>query len=324
VQVTLNTEAKMKIEKNLKLEFFEKMLLIRKFEYKILDFARSGKIYGSVHLCVGEEATAVGTCYALDKDDYILPTHRGHGQVIAKGSDIAKLLAEVAAKETGVCRGRVGSMHFFDKTNNVMGGQGVLGAQFPIAVGVGLAIKLQSNNNIAACFFGDGTSNQGTFYEGLNFSDLWDLPILFVCVNNLYGMGTKYDKTCNVDVYEKANLFKIKTDKADGNDVEEVYFKTKKLVQYIREKKRPALIELYTYRWLGHSALDSRLYRPKEEIDGWMKKDPIKRLEEKLIQDKVSGQQIEDVKQKVDKIIINAEKFALSSSFPEFTQDMEI
>jgi len=314
----------MKIETNIKLEFFKKMLLIRQFEYKIVEFARSGKIYGSVHLCVGEEASAVGSGFALKKEDYILPTHRGHGQAIARGTDVNRFLAEISAKETGLCKGRAGSMHFFDRENNIVGSQGVLGAQFPIAVGLGLAINLRKEKSIAACYFGDGTSNQGLFYESMNFADLWSLPLLYICTNNLYGMGTHYSKTSNVDIFEKAKLFKIKTDTADGNDVEEVYEKTLNLAEYVRKERKPALIELYTYRWLGHSALDSRSYRPKEEIEEWIKKDPIKRYEEKLLKYGILENKIQEIKESVGKEIMQAAKFADDSPFPEFTNDMEI
>lgn len=314
----------MKIEESKKLEFFEKMIFIRQFEYKIVDFARSGKIFGSVHLCVGEEASAVGSGYALKKEDYVLPTHRGHGQAIARGTDVKKLLAEISGKESGLCKGRVGSMHFFDKDNNILGCQGILGAQFPITIGVGLAINLRKEKSIAVCYFGDGTSNQGLFYESMNFADIWNLPVLFICLNNLYGMGTHYSKTCKIDIFEKARLFGIKTDTADGNNVEETYEKTLNLAEYVRKNKKPALIELYTYRWLGHSALDSRPYRPKEEVEEWIKKDPIKRYEEKLLKEGISAKKIEEVKASVEKQISEAAKFADESPFPEFTNDMEI
>ena len=314
----------MKIEEKQKLLFLEKMMLIRQFEYKITEFARQGKIYGSVHLCVGEEASAVGTGFALKKEDYVIPTHRGHGQAISKGTDVNLLLAEIAAKESGLCRGRVGSMHFFDKANNIIGSQGILGAQFPIAVGAGLAVKLKEEKGIVACYFGDGTSNQGLFYESMNFAQLWSLPIIFICTNNLYGMGTHYSKTCSIDIYEKAQLFNIKTDTADGNDIEEVYEKTLKLTEYVRKNRKPAVIELYTYRWLGHSALDSRPYRPKEEIEEWIKKDPIKRYEEKLLKEKIESKKIEEVKARVEKELEDAAKFADESPLPVFTNDMEI
>jgi TPP-dependent pyruvate/acetoin dehydrogenase alpha subunit len=314
----------MKIEESKKLEFFKKMLLIRQFEYKIVEFARSGKIYGSVHLGVGEEASAVGSGTALRKEDYVILTHRGHGQAIARGTDVNRLLAEISAKETGLCKGRVGSMHFFDKENNIVGSQGILGAQFPIVTGLGLAINLRKEPGIAACYFGDGTSNQGLFYESMNFADIWGLPVLYICINNLYGMGTHYSRTSKIDIFEKAKLFKIKTDTADGNDVEEVYEKTLNLAGYVRKSRKPALIELYTYRWLGHSALDSRPYRPKEEVEEWLKKDPIKRYEEKLLKEGILENKIQEMKDLVDKEIMQAAKFADESPFPEFTNDMEI
>ncbi len=313
----------MDLDKDLSLKLLEKMLLARKFEEEVYDLAKKGVVHGSVHLCIGEEATAVGTVLALDKDDYILPTHRGHGQALAKGADPKRFLAEIIAKETGLCKGRVGSMHAFDRENNNLGAQGILGAQFPISIGVSLAIKLKKLDSIVMCFFGDGTSNQGTFFESLNFADIWNLPIIFVCINNLYGMGTRYLDTCKVDVNKKAKIFNIITETADGNDVEEIYLKTKKLVSRVKKEKRPALIECYTYRWLGHSAFDNRPYRPKEEVDKWKKMCPIKRHIEKLKKNNIKDKEINSVKDKIDKIIAEAERFALDSSYPIFDDSME-
>ena len=313
----------MDLDKDLSLKLLEKMLLTRKFEEKVYDLAKKGVVHGSVHLCIGEEATAAGTVLALDKSDYIMPTHRGHGQALAKGADPKKFLAEIIAKETGLCKGRVGSMHTYDRENNNLGAQGILGAQFPISIGVGLSIKLKKLDSVVMCSFGDGTSNQGTFFEGLNFADIWDLPIVFVCVNNLYGMGTHYSDTCNISINQKAKIFNIITETADGNDVEEVYLKTKKLVSKVKKEKRPALIECYTYRWLGHSAFDNRPYRPKEEVKKWKKLDPIKRYIDKLKKNNIEDSKIKSVKEKVDKIIAEAEKFALASDYPTFDDSME-
>jgi len=308
----------MVIDNNLLLEFLEKMYLIRQFEAKIYNFAERGLVFGSVHLCIGEEATAVGTCLNLKKEDYLIATHRGHGQEIIKGSDIKKLLAEIIGKETGLCKGRVGSMHLTDSSVNNLGAQGIIGASFPVSVGVGLAIKLQESERILISFFGDGATNQGNFYESLNIADLWNLPILFACVNNLYGMGTPYDKTCNINIYEKAKIFNIKSVSVDGNDVEEVFFKTRELVDYIREKQRPALIEMKTYRILGHSAFDKHPYRSKEEIEEWKNKDPIKKLENKLKAKKINSELIESIKKRIDKMVTEAEEFALESKYPSF------
>ena len=312
------------VSTDLLLNFLEKMLLIRKFEYKLIELAEKGTVRGSIHLCIGEEASAVGTCMAINKEDFILPTHRGHGQEIAKGSNIDQLLAEMIGKETGLCKGRVGSMHVFDRKTNNLGAQGILGAQIPISIGVGLAIKLKEiKDRLVMVFFGDGTTNQGTFYEGLNFAALWELPIIFVCINNLYGMGTRYDQTCKVDIVRKPELFNIFSIKLDGNDVEEIYIKTSEIAEKVKKVNKPALIELQTYRWIGHSAFDKHPYRTKEEINEWKKKDPINKLEQKLIKNNVDVKKIDEIKNRIDFIIENAEKFALESSYPEFDISME-
>jgi len=316
----------MKLDNKLLLELYQKMLLILQAEYKISDFAKRSLVFVSVHLCVGEEATGVGTCANLKKDDYILPTHRGHGQIIAKGANIKSFLAEILGKESGFCKGRVGSMHMFDKDNNNLGAQGILGAQFPIAIGAGLAIKLKKKENIVACFFGDGTSNQGTFYESLNFADLFDLPIFFICINNLYGMGTHYNKTSRVDITNKGKTFNIVSEKVDGNDVEKIYIKSKELIDDIRKKRRPALLECQTYRWFGHSAFDNRPYRSKSEVEKWKKRDPIERLENKLSRDNVLAEEIEKIKKTVKKEISEAADFAVKSNYPKVdkSEEMEI
>ncbi|MGZ5472082.1 MAG: thiamine pyrophosphate-dependent dehydrogenase E1 component subunit alpha [Nitrososphaeraceae archaeon] len=313
----------MVIDNNLLLEFLEKMYLIRQFESKLYNLSERGLVFGSVHLCMGEEATAVGTCMNLKKEDYLIATHRGHGQEIAKGSDIKKMLAEMIGKETGLCKGRVGSMHITDRSVNNLGAQGIIGASFPISVGVGLAIKLQNLDRILISFFGDGATNQGNFYESLNMVDLWSLPVLFACVNNLYGMGTHYEKTCNINICEKSKIFNIRSECVDGNNVEEIFLKTKELVNYIKEKQRPALIEMKTYRILGHSAFDKHPYRSKEEIEEWKNKDPIKKLEDKLLTKKINSEPIESIKKKIDSMIAEAEKFALESKYPTFSSLVE-
>lgn len=314
----------MKYDEKLLLTFLEKMYLIRRFEQKVYEFAEKGLVFGSTHLGIGEEATAAGTIINLSKDDYMIATHRGHGQELMKGTPVNEMMAEMIGKETGICKGRVGSMHVADKSVNNIGAQGIIGATFPISIGVGLAIKLKNlNDRILMTFFGDGSTNQGNFYESLNFADLWKVPVLFVCVNNLYGMGTHYCKTCNVEIHKKAGFFNIASDVADGNDVVEVYEKSKKLVDMVRKERRAALIELKTYRTSGHSAFDRHPYRTKEEIEEWKKLDPIIRVEEKLISSGSNEQEIKDVKKKVDGIIEEAAKFALESEYPKFDMSME-
>lgn len=314
----------MKHDEKLLLTFLEKMYLIRRFEMKVYEFAERGLVFGSTHLCIGEEATAVGTIMNLRKDDYIIATHRGHGQELMKGTDVKLMMAEMIGKETGICKGRVGSMHVTDKSVGNLGAQGIIGASFPISIGVGLAIKLKNlSDRILMSFFGEGSTNQGNFYESLNFADLWKVPVLFICVNNLYGMGTHYRRTCNIEVYKKANFFNIVSDVADGNDIVEVYEKTGKLVEMVRKERCTALLELRTYRTIGHSAFDKHPYRTKEEIEEWKKLDPIKRVEEKLYNAGTLEQKIKDVKKKVDDIIEDASKFALESKYPQFDMSME-
>jgi TPP-dependent pyruvate/acetoin dehydrogenase alpha subunit len=314
----------MKYDEQLLLTFLEKMYLVRRFEQKVYEFAEKGLVFGSTHLGIGEEATSVGTILNLNKDDYMIATHRGHGQELMKGTSVDAMMAEMIGKETGICKGRVGSMHVTDRAVNNLGAQGIIGATFPISVGVGLAIKLKNlGSQILMSFFGDGSTNQGNFYESLNFADIWKVPVLFVCVNNLYGMGTQYCRTCNIEIHKKAQFFNIESDIADGNDVTEVYEKTKKLVDMVRTHRRSALLELRTYRTSGHSAFDRHPYRTKEEIEEWKKLDPIIRVEEKLKSAGTNEQKIANVKKKVDAIIEQAGKFALESSYPKFDISME-
>ncbi|MBM3705992.1 MAG: thiamine pyrophosphate-dependent dehydrogenase E1 component subunit alpha [Actinobacteria bacterium] len=260
----------------------------------------------------------------MKKSDYIIATHRGHGQELMKGTDINAIMAEMIGKETGICKGRVGSMHVTDRSVNNLGAQGIIGASFPISIGVGLAIRLKNlGDSILLSFCGDGATNQGNFYESLNMADIWKVPVLFVCVNNLYGMGTHYCRTCNIDIYKKASFFNINSDTADGNNVEEVYDKSAVLVDYVRKKRCTALLELKTYRTIGHSAFDRHPYRTKEEIEEWRLADPIKRLEDKLIAMSMQEERIKDIKKNVDRIIEDAARFALESRYPEFDASME-
>ncbi len=314
----------MKIENELLLEFYEKMYLIRKFEETLYSLATRGVVHGSVHLCTGQEAPAVGTCASITNDDYILPTHRGHGQVLAKGAQADRLLAEILGRKTGYCKGRVGSMHLFNKEFNNLGTTGVVGSQLPISTGVGLAIKLQELESCLLCYFGDGTSNQGWFYEALNMASLWDLPIIYICVNNLYGMGTPYNRTSKTNIHERASIFGIRAETADGNNVEEVYSKTIDLVEMVKSEKKPALLECYTYRLSGHSAFDVRPYRSKEEIEAWKQRDPIMRTEQSLTQRGVDTMKLEEITARVDRVMVDAEKFAVESDYPTFDRSMEM
>jgi acetoin:2,6-dichlorophenolindophenol oxidoreductase subunit alpha len=314
----------MAIDNNQMLDIYKKLLLARLFEERVHKLTLEGVVLGSVHLSIGEEASSVGTISALKKEDYILPTHRGHAQHLAKGADPSRLLAELAGKETGYCKGISGSIHIFDSENNNLGSNGIVGAQFPIAVGAGLAIKYKKMKSIVACFFGDGSSNQGWFYELLNLSSIWNLPVAFVCINNLYGMGTPYYKTSLAKVHEKAIPFKIKTDVVDGNDVYKVYKKMKTTVEYIRENSKPALLECLTYRWMGHSGHDQRSYRSINEINEWKAKDPVKIAEKQLLKQGILKEKIDDLLEETNALLDKAEKFAKESNFAEFSDGMQL
>jgi TPP-dependent pyruvate/acetoin dehydrogenase alpha subunit len=291
-----------RLERDILIGLYKKLLLARLFEERVYKLINEGIVLGSVHLSNGEEASAVGTISALSNDDYILPTHRGHAQVLAKGADPRIVLAELAGKETGFSRGMCGS----------------------IPVGAGLAIRHKKLDSVVACFFGDGASNQGWFYELLNLASLWNLPVILVCINNLYGMGMAYNKTCPISVHEKAQAFRIKSVIADGNDVEDVYIKAKEIVNYSKKEKKPSFIECLTYRYMGHSSHDSRPYRPAEEIAQWKAKDPVKIAYDKLYKAGMPPGSLEDIKKEVIEIIDNAEKFAKDSKFAEFEDNMQL
>ncbi|MCL6086856.1 MAG: thiamine pyrophosphate-dependent dehydrogenase E1 component subunit alpha [Actinobacteria bacterium] len=314
----------MQIDNDFLMKLYEKILLIRNFEERVYKLILEGFVLGSVHLSIGEEASAVGTISALEKEDYILPTHRGHAQHLAKGADPLRLMAELAGKETGYCGGVSGSIHIFDRENHNLGSNGIVGAQFPIAIGAGFAIKYKKLNNCVVCFSGDGATNQGWFYELLNFASLWSLPVIIVVVNNLYGMGTPYEKTSLAPISKKPEVFKIKSDTVDGNDVESVYLKMNDIVKYVKKEKKPALLECFTYRWSGHSAHDKRPYRSGNEIASWKKRDPVIIARNKLVKRLVSVEMLDSLEKKVIGIINDAEKFARESKFPVFNDEMQL
>ncbi|MBM3705031.1 MAG: thiamine pyrophosphate-dependent dehydrogenase E1 component subunit alpha [Actinobacteria bacterium] len=320
----LKKGSKQEVEAHILVELYKKIILARLFEERVYKLIIEGIILGSVHLSLGEEASAAGTISVLSKQDYIMPTHRGHAQVLSRGAEPKIVMAELAGKETGYSKGICGSIHIFDRANNNLGSNGIVGGQFPIAVGVGLAIRYKKLNSIVACFFGDGATNQGWFYELLNLSSLWGLPVVLVCINNLYGMGMPYGRTSPISVHEKAEAFRIKSVIADGNDVEDVYLKTKEIVDYSRNEKKPVLIECLTYRYSGHSAHDNRPYRPAGEIAFWKTRDPVKITYDSLIKAGFSAGELEKIRTEAALKVDEAEKFAKESRFAEFKESMQL
>ncbi|MEM2953288.1 MAG: pyruvate dehydrogenase (acetyl-transferring) E1 component subunit alpha [Candidatus Bathyarchaeia archaeon] len=307
------------------IEMYGKMLEIRLFEEKVFELYAQNLVPGTIHLYTGQEAVAVGVCSALRKDDYITSTHRGHGHCIAKGAELKHVMAEILGKRTGYCKGKGGSMHIADFSLGVLGATAVVGAGIPIAAGAGLSIKLRKTDQVVACFFGDGASNQGTFHEGINMAAIWKLPVIFVCENNLYAMGTRQSLVMVIEnIAERASAYGIPGVVVDGNDVLAVYEATFKAVERARKGEGPTLIECKTYRHRGHSRVDPARYRPKEEVEAWLAKDPIKRFKERLLQTGTFTEtELRKVEEGASAKVEEAVKFAIESPFPAPEEALE-
>lgn len=257
-------------------EFYRKMLLIRRFEEKCVELYSKEKIRGFLHLYIGEEAIAVGLMHALSPEDAVFATYREHGQALARGIDPKKIMAEMYGKVEGCSRGRGGSMHLFDAERRFYGGSAIVAGGLPLAVGMALSDKMMKRNRVTVCIFGDGAVAEGEFHESLNLAALWHLPVLFVCENNLYAMGTALKFTeSETNISLKAASYRIHSQQVDGMDVEEVSKSVQQAVSEIRLGNGPMFIECLTYRFRAHSMFDAELYRDKAEVDEWKKKDPL-------------------------------------------------
>ena len=258
------------------LELLYQMLLVRRFEEKSAELYTLGKIRGFLHLYIGEEAVAIGAMQALTVDDGIVATYREHGQALARGIPAGALMAEMYGKANGCSRGRGGSMHFFDVTRRFYGGHAIVGGGLPVAVGLALADRMQGRPRVTACFFGDGAVAEGEFHESLNLAALWRLPVLFLCENNLYAMGTALERhQAQPDLRLKAQGYAIQSEAVDGMDVLAVEEATRRAAASVRRGDGPFLLELRTYRFRAHSMADPELYRAKEEVEQWKTRDPI-------------------------------------------------
>jgi len=259
------------------------MLRIRRFEEKAAEMYSLQKIHGFLHLYIGEEATGVGSMQAFTPDDNIVATYREHGQALARGMSAKVLMAEMFGKVTGCSRGHGGSMHFFDASRRFYGGYAIVGGGLPVAIGLALADKLQNHARITACYFGDGAVAEGEFHESLNLASLWKLPVLFLCENNFYAMGTALSRhQAQTNISRKADSYGISTSAVDGMNVLAAEAATKEASDFVRSGKGPYLLELQTYRFRAHSMADPDLYRTKEEIEEWKKRDPIVLFEARL------------------------------------------
>jgi len=301
------------------------MFEIRLFEEKVFELYAQNLVPGTIHLYAGEEAVAVGVCSNLRKDDYITSTHRGHGHCIAKGAQLKRIMAEILGKKTGYCKGKGGSMHIADFNVGMLGATAVVGAGLPIAMGAGLSIKLRGTDNVVACFFGDGASNQGTFHEAINMAAVWKLPVIFVCENNVYAMGTRQSTVMLIgNIADRAIAYGIPGVAADGNNVLTVYEAAQKAVERARTGQGPTLIECKTYRHKGHSRIDPAKYRPKDEVEEWLRKDPIRHFKEKLLQTNVLLEaEIRQIEKEVLTEIEEAVEFAIESPHPFAEEALE-
>jgi pyruvate dehydrogenase E1 component alpha subunit len=277
-----------------------------------------GQIHGTMHLSIGMEASAVGAIAALRSDDLILSTHRGHGHCIAKGADLNLMMAEFMGKESGYCRGRGGSMHIADIERGNLGANGVVGGGIPMAVGVGLSLKMQKLDEIILCFFGDGAANLGAFHEALNMAAIWTLPVVFVCENNQYAMSFAYKRAFTIEhISDRAAAYGMPGETVDGNDVLAVRTAVDRAVKRAREGDGPSLIENLTYRWRGHSKSDANRYRTKEEIDLWKEKCPIKRFKAQLLDKGIlTKEEIDQIEKDAYTLIDAAVDFAEVSPEP--------
>jgi pyruvate dehydrogenase E1 component alpha subunit len=299
-------------------ELLSTMALIRRFEEEAGRQYQRAKAGGFLHLGIGEEATIVGTTSVMREDDYLIGTYRTHGHAIARGTHPNNVMAELFGREDGTCRGRGGSMHIFDLENRFMGGYGIVGGNLPLAAGLALASQYRGEDTVTVCMFGDGASNAGNFGETMNLAALWKLPVVFMVENNLYGMGTSIERhSAQTDLSKKAEGFGIPGERIDGMDVLAVREGVTEHIRIAREEGRPTLVEAFTYRFRGHSAADPEVYRTKEEVEEWRKKDPIETFAARAVsQGVLEDSDLEEIRARAEEIVTGAVEFADNSPEP--------
>jgi pyruvate dehydrogenase E1 component alpha subunit len=300
------------LDQKLGLLFLYQMQLIRRFEEKAAEQYSKAKIRGFLHLYIGEEAVAVGVIQALNEDDNVLGTYREHGHALARGIDADLIMAEMYGKLEGCSRGRGGSMHLFDILKNFFGGNAIVCGHLPLAVGMALASKKQKKTNITCCFFGEGAVAEGEFHEAMNLAALWKVPVLFVCENNLYAMGTalKYSHAMT-EIEKKGAGYGIESAKVDGMDLQAVINAANNAVQKVRNEEKPFLLVCNTYRFRAHSMFDAELYREKAEVEEWKKRDPILQFQQFMLQQKwITEEEIELMNMKIERKIQISVDFA--------------
>lgn len=302
-----------------RLGLYRSMLMIRAFEQAVLASHEKRLVQGPAHTYIGMEASAVGICAALQDDDYLTSTHRGHGHCIARGLDVKRMLAEIFGRATGYCKGKGGSMHIADVSRGMLGADGIVGGGIPIAMGAALGCRVRQSSQVVVCFFGEGATNQGSFHEAINLAAIRKLPVVFVCENNHWALSAGFEVTTAVEnVADRAAAYSIPGHIVDGNDVLAVHATASEAVQRARAGEGPSLVENKTYRWEPHSVFATRDPRPPEEIAEWKAKDPIKRFRKVLDKQKeLSAEQDAAIQQDVAAAIEEAVEFATNSPEPD-------
>ncbi len=319
-----NAEARVRLTSTHTLELLGQMLLIRRFEEKCAELYGAQKIRGFLHLYIGEEANAVGVMQALGPNDAIVATYREHGHALARGLPAGEVMAEMYGKAAGSSRGRGGSMHIFDAERRFYGGNAIVGGGLPLAVGLGLADRMQSRPQVTCCFFGEGAAAEGEFHESLNLAALWKLPVLFVCENNGYAMGTALDRSeAETSILKHAQSYRIEGEVVDGMDIVAVEGAARRAVAAIRAEGRPRFLESKTYRFRAHSMFDPDLYRSKEEVEAWKQKGPVLRFSSWALEAGLVHQtDIEALEKRIATTIEEAVRFAEEAPW-EPVEDLE-
>lgn len=307
------------MNKELMISLYRDMIRIRRFEEEAARQYTRGKMGGFLHLYNGQESVAVGAISAVEPTDYILATYREHAHYLARVGDMNAAMAELFGKATGCAKGRGGSMHFFDVSKRFMGGHAIVGGHVPIAAGIAFASKYRGEPDVTLCFFGDGTANMGAFHEGLALASLWKLPVIFICENNLYSMGTPLYRTLAVeDIAVRAKGYPMAQEIVNGDDVLEVREVVRRAAKRARAESLPILVEAKTYRFRGHSMSDPAKYRTKEEVDEWMKRDPIRILAQRIYELGAGNEaQLKAIDEEAKQEVITAVKFADESPLPD-------
>lgn len=303
------------------LHLYWQLLAIRGFEEHVDAYFQRGLIYGTTHLCIGQEAVAVGAMAALQPDDYITSTHRGHGHALAKGTDPGRMMAELMGKATGYSGGKGGSMHIADFETGNLGANGVVAGGITVATGAALAVAMQGRSQVVLSFFGDGATNEGDFHEALNMAAVWDLPVVFICENNQYGMSGAVEKMSgNPHLHERAVSYGMPGVTVDGNSVTAVCDAVAEAVERARRGEGPSLVVCDTYRYMGHSKSDANRYRTRDEIAEWRAKDPLPRFRESLVEAGYAEDELLAVEEKATADMEAAVQFALESADPDVSE----